>query len=289
MIDLIARSTPQRPGVIKGIGDDTAVLSLNSKRLLLFTADMLAEGTHFTRKMDAKLIGRKSLACSVSDIAAMGGVPTYAVVSLGVPANLKITFVRDLYRGIHALAKEFNIAIVGGDTIKSPKIIVNVALLGEVEKSSFVTRSGAGAGDDIFVTGPLGRSLPSGRHLRFTPRVREALYLLKHFKPTAMIDVSDGLAADLGHILKGSGCGAFLEAKRIPRHKGATLQNAFCDGEDFELLFTLPPRAARRLLKSRPPFHFYKIGTIVSQKESLWLVDERGNVRRIGSKGFAHF
>src|SRR3989338_7822718 len=205
------------PYVVHGIGDDTAVVPLDAKRYLLFTTDMLMVGVHFTRTAPARAIGRKALACSISDIAAMGGLPRYAVVSLGVPGNLSWDFVRDLYKGMDTLARQFGVAIVGGDTIKSEKIVINVSLTGEVSKKDVVYRRGAREGDQIFVTGPFGKSLSTGRHLKFTPRVTEARYLIRHAKPTSMIDISDGLAADLGHILEESKVVAILEENEIPR------------------------------------------------------------------------
>ena len=131
----------------------------------------------------------------------------------GRPGNLSWAFVRDLYKGMDALARESGIAVVGGDTIKSAKLVINVALAGEANKADVVYRSGARPGDLIFVTGPLGKSLSTGWHLKFVPRVKKSRYLVRRVKPTAMIDISDGLAADLGHILEESKVGAVLEEK----------------------------------------------------------------------------
>lgn len=275
--------------VIKGIGDDTAVLPWDAKRYLLLTTDMLVEGVHFTRRMPPRSIGRKALACSISDIAAMGGLPRYAVVSLGIPSHFSVAAARGIYEGIHRLAKEFRVAVVGGDTVRSAKVVINVALAGEVEKKNIVDRGGARNGDLIFVTGALGRSLSSGRHARFIPRVKAARYLVQRFKPTAMIDISDGLAADLGHILEESKCGARLWEKRIPKGKGAGLNNALCDGEDFELLFTLRPAKAKALAKRRTPFRFYGIGEITARGRGLRLRDKRGRERKLPVRGYTHF
>lgn len=290
LIDLIRRMVNEGKGVIKGIGDDTAVLSYNARKHLLFTTDMLAEGVHFTRAMGGRSIGYKALACNISDIAAMGGCPTFAVISLGVPPNLEVGFALDIYKGMNILAKKFKVAIVGGDTIKSAKIIINVALLGEVIKHRLVTRAGAKIGDMIFITGPLGRSLQTGKHICFTPRLKESQYLVKNFKPTAMIDISDGLAADLGHILEESRGGAVIHGAQVPRNKNASLDQALFDGEDFELLFTLPRTQGQRLLKTRHnPFRFYPIGEIVHRNQGLSLLDPKGRKRNLLSKGFKHF
>lgn len=285
LIDLLRKYRGKRAGVVKGIGDDTAVVPLDAKRYLLLTTDMLMEGAHFTRKDPPRAIGRKALACSISDIAAMGGSPRYALVSLGVPGNLPWAFVRDLYNGLDALAREFGVAIVGGDTIKSPKVVVNVALAGEARTSDVVYRSGARAGDRIFVTGPLGNSLASGWHLKFIPRIKEAQYLARHVKPTAMIDISDGLAADLGHILEESKVGAVLEEERIPRRDGATLRQALYDGEDFELLLTVSRRKAALLKRHK----FYPIGEIVPRSKGLLLRDKNKRLTKISIKGYTHF
>jgi thiamine-monophosphate kinase len=240
LIERIKKQAGSFPSGIKGIGDDTAVVPLSSTKHLLLTTDMLLEGVHFTLKMPAAAIGHKAIASSISDIAAMGGVPKYAVVSLGVPASVSWPVVSKIYQGMQRTAKKFGVGIVGGDTVKSKKIIINVALTGEVKKSEVIYRSGAHVGDQVFVTGPLGKSLLSGWHLCFNPRAIEAQYLVKKYKPTAMIDISDGVIADLGHILSESRVGAVIDEDLIPKRRGAQLKEALYDGEDFELLFTLP-------------------------------------------------
>ena len=281
LIDALKKFAPVSKAVIKGIGDDAAVLPYNKNKYLLLTTDMLAEDAHFTRRMPPQAIGHKALACNISDIAAMGGWPTFAVVSIGVPKNLSVSFIKEVYKGIQRTAKAFNVSIVGGDTIKTDKIVINVALLGLVEKKYLVTRDGAKAGDWIFVTGPLGGSLKSGRHLNFTPRLAQARFLVENFKPNAMMDISDGLAGDLNHILKASKVGARLDHASIPRHKGVSLSQALNDGEDFELLFTLSPIKAVRSWIGRPSkrsFYFYPIGTITANVKE-----------KIDSKSFTHF
>ena len=293
LIELIRKSSALTADVVKGIGDDAAVLNFSGLQrhyYQLFTTDMLVEDVHFTRKMNARLIGRKALACNISDVAAMGGIPSSAVVSLAVPADLEIRFIEDLYRGINHLAKRFGVAIVGGDTVKSEKIVINIALLGRVKKKQLVTRAGAGAGDMIFVTGPLGRSFQTGKHLSFTPRIAQSQFLVNHFKPTAMIDISDGLCADLGHILKMSDVGACLYEEKIPKTKNATLQQALSDGEDFELLFTLSKKQGTALLQRKSkPFRFYLLGEIMGAKAVLTLMKKDTGRHSIPQKGFTHF
>jgi len=292
LIDQISRLIKvDKRRVIKGIGDDASVLTIPSgSKYLLLTTDMLAEDAHFTKAMGAKRIGRKALACGISDIAAMGGMPKAAVVSLAVPPRLSVDFVKDMYQGMQTLAGQFQVSIVGGDTIAYKEIIINVALLGEVEKKYFVLRSGTRKGDRIFVTGSLGRSLKTGKHLSFIPRIEEARFLVRNFKPTSMMDISDGLAGDLNHILKSSGVGANIYTERIPRRKGVTLKEALYDGEDFELLFTLSEKNAYRLARfNNQPFRFICIGEVVGKKNGIKLIDHRGQMNSLKTKAFTHF
>ena len=297
LINHLKKNLHNHHGVIKSIGDDAAVISYTREQYLLFTTDMMAEDVHFTRTMLPRLIGHKALACNISDIAAMGGLPTYAVVSIGLPSNLSVRFVDEIYQGMSVLADQFNVSIVGGDTIASNKIVINVALLGEVEKKYLITRDGAKNGDWIFVTGQLGRSFQTKKHLTFTPRVAEARFLVKEFKPNAMIDISDGLAGDLNHILEQSKVSAVLYEQQIPRSRVETtgrssLREVLSDGEDFELLFTLPAAKAHRLVQwqsDKRRWYFYHVGEIVGKQKGLRLVDGQGRARKLSAKGFTHF
>jgi thiamine-monophosphate kinase len=286
MIAMLAGKTPKLINSVYGIGDDTAVLKISSGRDLLLTTDMLIENVHFSLNMDMKAVGRKSLCCSISDIAAMGGVPLHAVVSLGAPSSTKCSVIDRIYEGIFKAAREYEVDIVGGDTVKSRNMVINVALTGEVEKGKAVYRHGARPGDHIFVTGPLGNSLKSGWHLNFKPRIKESRYLMSYFKPTAMIDISDGLAGDLGHIMQKSSVSAIVCGANVPLRKGAKLENAFSDGEDFELLFTLAPNDGNRLMKKNK-FHF--IGRIVESGQGLLCEMPDGRIKRVEPKSFRHF
>ncbi len=288
LIERMIVNAHQGQGVVKGPGDDAAVLDCGGAEDLLLTTDMLIEGVHFLRTMmSPEDIGRKALACSISDIAAMGGLPTFAVVSTAAPSNMCADFLERVGAGFNALAKEYGVSLVGGDMVKGTRYVINVALMGRVAKGQAVYRKGARPGDRIIVTGGLGNSFRNCKHLHFQPRVAEAQYLVRHARPTAMIDVSDGLAGDLGHILKQSGVGARLFRDRIPLAEGATVEQALADGEDFELLATVPADRAEALRKAGK-YHFYDIGEITARRR-LVLVDGQGRAHEIEARSFTHF
>ncbi|MCX5715844.1 MAG: thiamine-phosphate kinase [Candidatus Omnitrophica bacterium] len=292
LIERIAKHVKAGKGVIKGIGDDCAVLKWTREKHLLATVDMLIEDEHFKRAVAPSAIGWKALCCGISDIAAMGGVPKWALISAGLPKDLSVAYVDKIYAGLAKAAKRFGVSIVGGDTNASRKMILDVTVFGEVKKENLVLRSGAKPGDLIFVTGSLGGSV-YGKHLNFTPRLKEAQVLVKNFKVNSMIDISDGLSSDLGHILEQSKAGAIVYEYLIPKSKRArTIENALSDGEDFELLFTMPAKEALRLLeKKRKLFKMpvTRIGTIVGEKYDSKLVDIFGRKRDLQAKGFTHF
>lgn len=288
LIDCVRRYIPLPKNVIRGIGDDAAILPLDTRRYMLLTTDMIIQGRHFNRTDDYKLIGRKALAINISDIAAMGGISRFAVVALGVPKKISLGAVKGIYRGIHALARQFDISIVGGDTISSDRLFINVSLIGDVDKKKVVLRSGAKKGDKIFVTGPLGNSLGNKKHFCFMPRQKEAQILARFFQPTAMIDISDGLIADLGHILRESHVGAILDFHRIPRHPGASFSQALYDGEDFELLFTASPIKAR-VLERQKKVKCFCIGDIVDRPRGVYFKNSKSKLKCIPIKGYRHF
>lgn len=218
--DLIHRLThtlPTNPSVVVGAGDDCAVLDVGiPDRLLLFKTDAVVEGVHFTPQTAPEKIGHKALGRCLSDIAAMAGTPTAALVTIGLPPKFSPEFVEAIYAGLNTLARRHQVAVVGGETTANPGgIFISVALLGWVPRGKGVLRSGAEAGDAIFVTGELGGSL-AGKHLDFEPRLAEARWLAQEFSLHAMLDVSDGLAGDLRHILTASRVGAELLATAIP-------------------------------------------------------------------------
>lgn len=293
LIEKIRRSAPSRAGVKTGIGDDTAVLATDKKADLLFTTDMLIEGRHFLRsRATAFEIGRKAVAVNLSDIAAMGGTPTYAVVAAGLPAGLSEHYLSELYRGMRAACRPFRVAIVGGDTNRSDKIILAVTLLGTAPSSGAVLRSGARLGDALFVTGTLGGSYASKKHLRFVPRLKESTYLVRHFKVHAMMDLSDGLASDIFRLASESRVGARLDEAAVPVSKAAgNARRALTDGEDFELLFAMGPREALRLEKNWPKrlTPVRRVGRVTARGKGVVLVGRDGKARPLHESGFDHY
>lgn len=307
LIERLSKKIKTDKSVVLGIGDDTAVVEWNKDKYLLITSDMLIEGKHFLKKDDPNKVGHKALACSISDIAAMGGVAKYAVISLGLPKGTTVRYIDKIYQGINRLANKFNINIVGGDMNSSDKLIIDVVVLGRTDKKRLVLRSNAKQGDSIFVTGKLGPSfkgigkaypsglggsLKSGHHLNFIPKLKESNYLVDNFKVNSMIDISDGLLADLGHIIKQSKVGAVIYEELISINRYAkSLQDALCTGEDFELLFTMPRKEAIVFKKKKHPkgMHFYYIGEIINKPKKILLIDRLFRCNPLKPKGFQHF
>lgn len=288
LIQRISRKIKNDPSVVRGIGDDAAVLEYSRDRYQLWTADMLIEGVDWTSGAPAKDIGYKALACSLSDIAAMGGIPRYGLVSLGLPKAKAREFVDGFYSGLLKLARKFQVNIVGGDLGHSDKIVVDVSLIGEVAKKKLVLRNGAKVNDILFVSGELGGSI-YGRHLRFIPRLKESAYLVNNYKVNAMLDISDGLSLDLSRICRASGVGAVIYEELIPVSKDAKeFSEALDMGEDFELLFSLPLKEARRLIKSGNKA-FKAIGEIRPRQEGIRIISRDSKVRELVARGYQHF
>jgi thiamine-monophosphate kinase len=288
LIERFKSSIKLDSSVVRGSGDDCAVLKFKRREYLLFTCDMLVEGIDFFSNERPYLIGRKALAVSISDIAACAGLPRYCLISLGIPKGVSVEFADKLFRGMLDIAREFKINLVGGDLSRSKQLTIDVSMLGVVEKRYLVLRKGAKKGDIIFVTGQLGGSI-KGKHLKFFPRIKEARFLVKNFKINSMIDISDGLAQDMGHILKESKKGAVIYEDLIPVSKSArNLEDALYSGEDFELLFTLSRKEAKKLLLKKLP-GFRPIGEITEEGFGLRLLDKRGKARDIQPRGFRHF
>ena len=237
--------------VVLGAGDDCAVVRCPRRdNLQLLKTDCIVEGIHFTATSRPALVGWKAMARPLSDFAAMSGVPQFALVTLIIPDERALDWTKNIYRGLAKAARAFHVAIVGGETsnIKGPALI-SVSLTGFVEQRRWVSRDGGKAKDELFVTGRLGGSL-RGRHLKFTPRIEEARWLTKHFPIHAMMDLSDGLGADLPRLARASGVGFEVDENAIPRQRGCSISQAISDGEDYELLFAISPRQSARLKKS---------------------------------------
>jgi len=288
LIKRISRKIKVDSSVVRASGDDCAVIKYKKDKYLLATCDMLLEGVDFTSRDEPYLVGRKAMAVSVSDIAACGGIPRYALVSLGLPKTLNVKIVDKITQGMIDLAAAYKINLVGGDLSQARELTIDVSMIGVVEKKYLVLRKGAKAKDIIFVSGSLGGSI-FGKHLRFIPRVKEARFLVKHLRVNSMIDISDGLAADLGHILEESRVGAVIYEALLPFSKQAKgLNDALFSGEDFELLFTLPPSQARKLLGKEAKI-FHPIGEIVERGDGLRLIDKNNRLRILKPKGYHHF
>jgi len=300
LIAAIRRIAPAHPRLALGIGDDCAAIRMPGGPELLATTDMLMDGRHFhLEEAGAAAVGYKSLAVNLSDIAAMAGVPLAALVAVALPRARAAEVAGGVMAGMMPLAERFGVALAGGDTNAwDGPLVVAITLLGESGPAGPVPRSGARPGDAILVTGPLGGSL-LGRHLRPTPRIAEALSLQRLAPLHAMIDLSDGLASDLGHILAGSGhLGALLEEASIPIHPDADrlaardghppLDHALNDGEDFELCLTLDPADADRLLAAPPPgVVLHRVGT-VHDRPGLRLRAADGSIAPLAPRGFDH-
>lgn len=289
LIERVQNKAKLRRAVL-GIGDDCAVINYTKGKYLLLTVDMLIEGVHFDlKRAGARRVGRKALAVSLSDIAAMGGVPKYCLISLGIPLNTPVKTIDDFYAGFLKLAKEYGVELIGGDTNRSQKFICDVCVIGEVEKRYLARRSGAKVGDKIYVTGLLGGSI-KGRQYDFTPRVKEARILVENFKINSMIDISDGLASDLRHITESSRTGAVIYERSIPVSGScSSLRNALTDGEDFELLFTAPGNISEELLSKKLGIPVKNIGEITHRKEGAEIVYKNGRKEELKPKGFRHF
>jgi thiamine-monophosphate kinase len=304
LIAKLTKNLPTNKNVLAGAGDDCAVLDFGlPEKLFLFKTDAIVEGFHFTRETPPEKIGRKALARCLSDIAAMAGTPNAALVTIALPENFDAEFVAKIYDGLNALAEKFGVAIVGGETTTNPeRILISIALLGTVARGKQILRSGAKIGDAIFVTGELGGSLTE-KHLEFEPRIAEASWLAENFPVHAMIDLSDGLAGDLRHILNASKIGAELLKTAVPISRDAKLAArknsaakpafaaALTDGEDFELLFTITSKDAIKLLdawkKKFPKLKLSCVGRIVSG-DGILIRDKSGS-HKLNAHGYVHF
>ncbi len=298
-INYLKKNIKHSKDVICGIGDDAAVIKYTGNKYLLFASDMLIEGVHFSKDANPKDIGWKAVAVNISDIAAMGGTPKYVLMSVGVPEADCSKILKSILSGAETICKKYDITIVGGDTNKGQNLVIDTAIIGEVEKKSLALRSGAKIGDLIFVTGTLGEGRL--KHLRFTPRIKEARTLTRLFKINSMIDISDGLFLDLYRLAEASNVGAFIyksliplsvENRDCPRRGLSLFSKAINYGEDFELLFTLSINEARKLMRYVGRYEYPDvtlIGEVASRNRGLNFVGDEGRISRIQPKGYVHF
>lgn len=290
--EAIRRLTAQlgsHPLLRTGTGDDCAVTEFpDTGTDQVFTTDPVIEGVHFQPFEKPKRIGHKAAGRVLSDIAAMGAQPQWLLVNVVAPPEQDIRVLEKIYTGMKALCDRFGAVLIGGDLTRGPCLELHVFGTGVLPSGTALLRSGAKTGDSIFVTGALGNSI-EGKHLDFTPRIDEGIFLRETGLVNAMIDISDGLATDLRHILKQSGVAALLEAEQIP--KTGTLDQALYDGEDFELLFTAATDNAETLRSQwleRFETGLSLIGTITTGAEVLQLKQD-DHIQTLEAKAFEHF
>jgi thiamine-monophosphate kinase len=294
-VQWLSRRAKARSGLIVGIGDDMAVIDVGGRRVLM-ASDMMLDGVHFdSTKQDLRLIGRKALACNLSDCAAMAVRPVAATVSLAMPTALGLAQAQGIIEGVEQLAAEFDVALAGGDTTTwDQPLVIDVAIIAEPWQGiDPILRSGAKVGDGLYVTGPLGGSL-LGRHLAFVPRVREARCIAEGLGPRlhAMMDISDGLSLDAHRLATASGVGVRLDeaavtavisddARSMAGIDGRSpLEHALADGEDFELLLAIAGEA------TVPGVALRRVGEITASGLEMMGID--GVARPLTPQGYIH-
>lgn len=268
-----------------GVGDDCAIVKIaGSKKCLVLKTDCVVESVHFVRGTNASDVGWKAMMRPLSDFAAASALPQFALITLIVPEQTEVAWVRGLYRGLRGAANCFEVRIVGGETSNTPgPIAISITVVGFVENSRAASRRGGRPGDDLFVTGRLGGALKQ-KHLKFVARIVESRWLTKNFPIHAMMDLSDGLGADLPRLARASRVGFNVEPESLPLGRGATIDNAFSEGEDYELLFAISPRdrtrLERRWRQKFPQLLLTRIGSL-NQKSRL--------ATRKLPRGYIHF
>lgn len=315
--------TSERPSQVKmGIGDDAALVRIGSRSDLILTADLSIEGVHFTSRLHPpRSVGHRALARSLSDIAAMGGIPRFALISVAFPHESSRTWIEEFYRGILNLAERFGTAVIGGDTsIVRRTAMIDVTVAGEVPRGKGLLRAGAQPGDRIFVSGSLGQSargleilklrarrrkringarkespetaIALNAHLYPEPRCELGRWLQRSGLPSAMIDISDGLSTDLSRLCEASGVGARVDSSRLPGPAEVdpehSLKLALHGGEDYELLFTVPEKKLTRLPRSHRGVPPRPIGRICRRRDVL-LIMENGRAVPLAPAGYDHF
>lgn len=274
----------QHDGVVLGPCDDAAVLECfdNKNEQMVFCGDMLIEDVHFIKNNTTPYqIGHKAVARTLSDIAAMGAVPSYLGFSLALPLHDR-NIIDGILDGARTLLDRFSCSLVGGDLSASDRICCDTWCIGRVKRDLFIRRSTASAGECIFVSGNLGGSYRSGRHLDFIPKIQQAGFLVANYSIGAMIDISDGFVFDLYRVLRQSRVGAVIYADSVPVNSDSVLHGALYDGEDYELLFTAP--AALRTSLEENGFFF--VGDIIEGEPEV-VLDEKGSRRSLEVDGFS--
>jgi thiamine-monophosphate kinase len=285
LLDQILPQLKPNSSVVAGAGDDCAVVKFRgAKEWLLLKTDCVVEGIHFLAGSSARAVGWKAIMRGLSDFAAMSGVPQFALITLIIAGKKQVMWVRSLYRGLNQAARYFDVAIVGGETSDAggPTVVV-VSVAGFVERDRCILRSGGKAKDDLFVTGKLGGSIRR-RHLNFVARIEEARWLTANFKVHAMMDLSDGLGADLPRLAHASGLAFSIDKHALPVSRGCTVQQAISDGEDYELLFAVSRRDRARLermwRRKFPKLGLTRIGCL----------QQRSKIKhQTFSRGYVHF
>jgi len=328
LISWIRGKMPLRdPNIAAGIGDDAAVMKPPKRSICLVTTDILIEDIHFRLDYtDPLRLGKKALSINLSDIAAMGGTPQYFLLSMGLPPHLPFRWVEEFFDGIQQVAERYNLSLIGGDTSLARKLTINITLIGRGKAGEVIYRKGARAGDQIMVTGTLGNAAlglqilkshkgdPSiswngdsdlaeliEKHLSPTPRIAEGQLIAKNHLASAMIDISDGLMADLGHILEETRAGAKISISRLPfseayRRKSSQYASndidlAISGGEDYELLLTTPRKKGEKLLRlfNQRGLQITPIGEIVDARYGLRFFLDDGKEYRPRKRGYNHF
>ena len=287
LLEMISAVLPKPSGdVLTGIGDDCAVIRPTGRRdpLELLKTDALVEGVHFVTGTPLEKVGWKALCRPLSDIAAMGGTPRHAVITVAAPSSLGLRDWRALYRGLGKASRQFDVSVIGGETVRTTgPLVLSVTLTGSVPRRHLKLRSGGSPGDLICVTGRLGGSFASGRHLTFQPRMAEGRWLGAERGVSAMMDLSDGLGGDLPKMAKESGCSFRISTGGLPLNRGCTFREGISDGEDYELLLTVKPRSwpdlQGRWTSAHPRLPLTAIGVLLPAGEKSSLL----------AAGFDHF
>ena len=299
LIRRLAPGMPSRPDVVLGLGDDCAIVRGTDGWDLLYTTDAVIEGRHFLPNAPPELIGRKAAARAISDIAAMGGEPSHLLVNLVAGPDESVARIERVYSGLNRLCREYHVAVIGGDTAAGAQLEMHIFLTGRVPAGRALRRDGAGPDELIYVTGALGGS-QRGKHFEFKPRLAEGAWLLEGGWATSAIDVSDGLATDLRHVLVASGVAAVLDETRIPvsadvaavQTRSHPVEHALFDGEDFELLFTVRESRQREFEAAwaqRFDLPCRAIGRTLRGQPVIQMLNRHAQIVDLPDGGFEHF